>query len=99
MVQITVPAEIRRDFVDERISLPARSKNGQLVAASEFRKRYYNAEVNGEACILRCDEKYNVPLDLHRGELVEVDIYSMDVESDVTNFRVSAIRRKETVKK
>ena len=99
MVTLTVSAEIRRDFVDERVSLPARSKNGQLVAASEFRKRYYNAEVNNEACLLRCDEKYNVPMDLHRGEIVEVDIYSMDVESDVTNFRVSAIRRKIEVKK
>lgn len=93
MVTVKVQAEIRRDFVDERVSLPARSKNGQLVAASEFRKRYYNAEVNGEACLIRCDERYNVPMDLHRGDMVELDVYSMEHDSDVTSFRVSAISR------
>jgi len=98
MVTVKVQAEIRRNFVDERVSLPARSKNGQLVAASEFRKRYYNAEVNGEACLIRCDERYNVPTDLGRGDIVELDVYSMEHDSDVTSFRVSSIVRVQKAK-
>ena len=93
MVKITVQAEIRRDFVDERISIPARSKGGTLVAASEFRKRYYNAEVNGEACLLRCDEKFNISTEFHRGDMVEADAYQMMLEGDVTCFRVDSIRK------
>ena len=92
MVTITVQAEIRRAMVNELIKLNARTKDGVQMPASEFRKKYYNAEVNGEPCLLRFRDNIVVPEDLQKGQLVEVDFNTVSVESDTSQFNVLAIR-------
>jgi len=92
MVTITVNAEIRRALVNEKISLPARTKNGVQMPASEFLKRYYNAEVNGEPCVLRIRDNVKIPEDLQKGQMVEVDFNTVAVDSDTSQINVLAIR-------
>jgi|GEM_PF-6812608 len=84
-------AEIRREFVDELINLPARTKNGQQLAASTYRKRYYNAEMDGEAVLLRVRDGVDVPLTLKKGDEVRVVFEQVGVESDVSQMYVNSI--------
>lgn len=81
-------AEIRRSFVDETIEIPARTKNGQKLDAMTIKKRYYNAEMDGEAVLLRVREGVPAPLDLKKGDMVLATFEQVGVESDVSQMYV-----------
>lgn len=93
-VIFTAKAEIRGGFHDELVQIRARTVNGENRPATEFRKRYIPAEINESPCMLRIrDEKIIVPSDLKKGDLVEVQYVSCEVESDVTQVYCVAIDR------
>ena len=92
MVTVTVRAEIRRAFVNEPVKIGARTKNGVQLAAMEFNKQYYNAEVGGEPCMLRVRDTLEIDRTLQKGQIVDVDFTTLSVESDTSQIHVVAIR-------
>ena len=98
MVTITVQAEIRRAFVNEKIELPARTKDGVARPAMTFQKQYYNAEINGEPCMLRVRDTMEIDRTFQKGAVVEVDFNTVSVESDTSQINIIAIRPVKPVK-
>lgn len=93
-VVFNVRAEIRGVFHDELIQIRARTVNGEARPATEFRKRFFPAEVNDSPCMLRIrDEKISVPSDLKKGDFVDVQFVSCEVESDVTQIYCVSIEK------
>lgn len=93
-VIFTAKAEVRGVYHDELIQIRARTVNGENRPATEFRKRYFPAEINDSPCMLRIrDDKIVVPSDLKKGDWVEVQFISCEVESDVTQVYCVSIDR------
>jgi len=93
-VLFTAKAEIRGVFHDELIQIRARTVNGENRPATEFRKRYFPAEINDAPCMLRIrDEKISVPSDLKKGDMVDIQFLSCEVESDVSQVYCVSIER------
>ena len=91
-VKFTKVAEIRRVFVDELVKIPARTKNGQHLDAMEFRKMYYNAEMDGEAVLLRVRDGVEIDRGHVKGDMVEAVFDEVGVESDVSQMYVKELR-------
>ncbi len=91
MVLHKATAEIRRPFTNELIKIPARTKGGVALPAMEFSKRYYNAEIDGEPCMLRVRDNITVPVDLVKGALVSIEFATCEIEGDVSQIYVTSI--------
>lgn len=92
MVKFFQTAEIRKSFVNELVKIPARTKNGQKLDAMEFNKRYYNAEIEGEPCLLRVRDSVMVNTEFKRGDIVTVFFGTCEVEGDVSQVYVSDLQ-------
>lgn len=93
-VVFTAKAEIRGSWHDELVQMKAGTFNGVARPASEYRKRYYPAEINEAPCMLRFkDEKLIVPTDFKKGDIVEVQFVACEVEKDVTQVYCVALDR------
>lgn len=97
MVKFTCQAEIRRPLTVEHVAIPARTKEGRQLPAMEFDKRYYNAEVDGEAVLLRLnDQALNsglCPTDLGKGDMVTVHFCAVEIEGEISQIQTCAIVR------
>jgi hypothetical protein len=86
MVVIKQVAEIRGDFHDELISLEARTVGGVQKPAFSFKKRFYNAEIDGQPCLIRFRDNVTVYPGFKKGDQVEVQFTTLEVEGDVSNL-------------
>jgi len=84
-------AEIRRPFQHDRVKLPARTKNGQQLPAMEFDKDFYNAEMDGEAVLLRVREGMPISKDFKKGDMVVATFEEVGVESDVSQMYILSL--------
>lgn len=91
MITVKVQAEIRTEFYDEQISLPAKTVNGVQVAPRSWRKRYYHAEVNGVPCMIRLREGVPAPENLKKGQIVTVGFSRLELENDVSQIWATSI--------
>lgn len=96
MVVFTCVAEIRASFHNEQINLEARTVGGVVKPAFSFKKRFYNAEIEGQPALIRFRDNVQAPEDLVKGQLVKVQFTAVEVDGDVTNIFAQQI---EPVKK
>jgi len=87
-------AEIRRAFVSEQVNLPAMTKNGTSYPARQFLKEYYNAEMDGEAVLLRVRDNPSVSRDFKKGDIVVAVFEQVEVESDISQMYVRGLTLK-----